>query len=86
MTRAVFFDVDGVLIHGMHANPAHVRRWDTNLLQDMGVNPVRFTSEFIFDIFVDKVVTGQMSVIAALEERLPLLGYKGSPIASITIG
>ena len=78
MSRAVIFDVDGVLVHGIHHNPLHVRRWDTTLAADMGVDPARFTQEFIFDIFVKKVVTGQMSVIEALEKRLPSLGYRGS--------
>lgn len=81
MSRALIFDVDGVLIHGMHTNPVHVRRWDTNLQADLGVDPQRFVSEFIFDIFVKRVVTGQVSVIEALERRLPSLGYKGSPMA-----
>ena len=80
MTRAVFFDVDGVLIHGMHANPLYVRRWDNEMRADLGVDPSRFTEEFIFDIFVKQVVTGKMSVIEALERRLPGLGYKGSPM------
>ncbi|WP_224702816.1 HAD-IA family hydrolase [Devosia aquimaris] len=80
MTRSVFFDVDGVLVHGIHHNPDRARRWDANLEADMGVDPRRFTEEFIFDIFVKKVVTGQMSVIEALEKRLPSLGYRGSPM------
>ncbi|WP_323013650.1 HAD-IA family hydrolase [Devosia sp.] len=81
MTRAVFFDVDGVLVHGMHARPELSRRWDASLLADMGVDPERFTKEFIFDVFVKKVSVGQMSVIEALERYLPSLGYKGSPMA-----
>ena len=80
MTRAVLFDVDGVLIHGFHARPELTRRWDANLLADMGVDPERFIKEFIFDVFVKKVGTGQMSVIEALERHLPSLGYKGSPM------
>ncbi|MCR6673698.1 HAD-IA family hydrolase [Devosia ginsengisoli] len=80
MTRAVFFDVDGVLVHGMHARPELSRRWDTSLLADMGVDPVRFTNEFIFDVFIKKVIVGKMSVIEALERHLPSLGYKGSPM------
>jgi putative hydrolase of the HAD superfamily len=80
MTRAVFFDVDGVLIHGMHTNPLHVRRWDTNLQEDLGVDPIRFVNEFIFDIFIKRVIIGEMSIIDALERRLPSLGYKGSPM------
>jgi hypothetical protein len=81
MSRAVFFDIDGVLIDGIHANPQLARRWDTTLEADMGVNPERFTREFIFDVFVKKVSIGQMSVIDALERHLPALGYKGSPMA-----
>lgn len=80
MTRAVVFDVDGVLVHGIHHNPARTRRWDTTLMNDLGVDPARFTNEFIFDIFVKKVVNGKMSVIEALERHLPALGYKGSPM------
>lgn len=80
MTRAVFFDVDGVLVHGMHARPELSRRWDTSLRADMGVDPERFTQEFIFDVFIKKVVVGKMSVIEALERYLPALGYKGSPM------
>jgi putative hydrolase of the HAD superfamily len=81
MTRAVFFDVDGVLVHGYHARPELTRRWNENLLTDLGVDPDRFTQEFIFDIFIKKVVIGEMAIIDALERRLPGLGYKGSPMA-----
>lgn len=81
MTRAVIFDIDGVLIDGMHANPALSRRWDATLEADTGVNSERFVNEFIFDVFVKKVSIGQMSVIEALERHLPGLGYKGSPMA-----
>ena len=80
MTRAVFFDVDGVLVHGYHARPELTRRWNENLLDDLGVDPDRFTNEFIFDIFIKKVVVGEMAIIEALERRLPGLGYKGSPM------
>lgn len=80
MTRAVFFDVDGVLVHGYHARPELTRRWNENLLADMGVDPDRFTDEFIFDIFIKKVVVGEMAIIDALERRLPGLGYRGSPM------
>lgn len=80
MTRAVFFDVDGVLVNGIHARPELSRRWDETLMEDMGVDPQRFTQEFIFDVFVKKVSVGQMSVIDALERYLPSLGYKGSPM------
>jgi len=80
MTRAVFFDVDGVLVHGYHARPELQQRWDENLLADLGIDPERFRQEFIFDIFIKKVIIGQVSLIDALEKRLPAMGYKGSPM------
>lgn len=83
MTRAVFFDVDGVLVHGYHARPELTRRWNENLLDDLGVDPDRFTQEFIFDIFIKKVVIGQMSLVEALEKRLPSLGFTGSPMVFV---
>lgn len=81
MSRAVLFDVDGVLVHGYHARPELTRRWNETLLEDLGVDPDRFNTEFIFDIFIKKVVVGEMAMIDALERRLPGLGYKGSPMA-----
>lgn len=80
MSRAVVFDVDGVLVHGYHAKPELQQRWDENLLADLGVDPDRFRTEFIFDIFIKKVVIGQMPLIEALDRRLPGLGFKGSPM------
>ncbi|WP_169195060.1 HAD family hydrolase [Devosia sp. MC1541] len=78
MSRAIVFDIDGVLIEGMNHDANKSRRWDVTLKADMGIDPKRFTDEFIFDIFVTKVTTGKMSVIEALDKRLPSLGYKGS--------
>jgi putative hydrolase of the HAD superfamily len=77
-TRAVLFDVDGVLVHGYHARPERQVRWDENLLADLGVDPDGFRTEFIYGIFVKQVVIGRMSLIEALERTLPALGYKGS--------
>jgi putative hydrolase of the HAD superfamily len=81
LSRAVLFDVDGVLVHGYHANPARVRAWDANMLADMGIDPDRFRQEFVFDIFMKKVIVGEMSLIDALERRLPAFGFRGSPVA-----
>lgn len=83
MTRAVFFDVDGVLVHGYHARPELQRHWDANLLADLGVDPERFRNEFIFDIFIKQVVVGEMSLVEALDRRLPSLGYRGSPMVFV---
>ncbi len=81
MTRALVFDVDGVLVHGYHARPDRQQRWDENLLADLGVDPERFRNEFIYDIFIKKVVVGQTPLIEALDRRLPGLGFKGSSMA-----
>ncbi|KKB79853.1 hypothetical protein VW35_05015 [Devosia soli] len=76
MTRAVIFDVDGVLIEGYHSNPARVRAWDKDMLTEIGVDPDRLREEFTFDVFVKKVIVGQMSFIEALDRYLPSVGYK----------
>jgi putative hydrolase of the HAD superfamily len=79
--RTVLFDVDGVLVHGYHARPEKQVRWDENLLADLGVDPERFKNEFIFDVFVKKVIVGQMSLLEALDRTLPRLGYRGPAMA-----
>ena len=79
--RALLFDVDGVLVHGYHAKPEKQVRWDENLLADLGVDPERFRNEFIYDIFIKKVIVGQMSLLEALDRTLPRLGYRGPAMA-----
>jgi len=83
MTRIVLFDVDGVLVNGYHARPEKHVRWNENLLADLGVDPERFNREFIYDLFVKKVVVGQMSLLEALERTLPGLGYRGPAMAFV---
>lgn len=80
MTRAIFFDVDGVLIHGYHAKPELSRRWDENLLRDLGIEPERFSSEFIYGPFLQDVLPGNRSIVDVLDEVLPSLGFKGSSL------
>ncbi|WP_297112476.1 HAD-IA family hydrolase [uncultured Devosia sp.] len=81
MTRAVLFDVDGVLINGYHSNPERVVPWDKDLLEDVGIDPDHFRKGFIFDVFIKKVIVGEMALMDALERHLPALGYTGSPMA-----
>ena len=77
MTRAVFFDVDGVLVHSrFHADESARRYWDAHLLQDMGVEPARFQA--LFGPPFEAVMTGEKSLVAALDAFLPTVGYKGS--------
>lgn len=76
MTRAVVFDVDGVLVHGYHARPDQRDHWD-EALRGIGINPDRFQREFIFDIFVKRVLIGEVPMVEALDRRLKAFGYKG---------
>ena len=77
--RTLLFDVDGVLVHGMHAREDRQRRWDTHLRQDLGVESVEFVERFIKQGF-GGVIDGRKSLINELEEILPELGYTGSPL------
>lgn len=80
MTRAIIFDVDGVLVHGYHARPDG-QSWEEELLLGLGIDPAKFRDEFIYDIFSKKVLIGQTALIDALDRRLPSFGYKGSAMA-----
>jgi putative hydrolase of the HAD superfamily len=77
VTRAILFDVDGVLVHGYHARPELQLRWDENLLEDLGIDPEQFKDKFIYDVFVKKVLVGKVGLVEALDRVLPQLGYKG---------
>lgn len=79
--RAILFDVDGVLIHGWHARAEKRRRWDANLLADLGVDGDTFGREFIPHPFATEVLTGRRSLIDALGEWLSARGHEVSPMA-----
>jgi len=77
--RTVIFDVDGVLVHGYTGQLERLRRWDTHIEADLGINPDRFRDSFIREVFEKEVLTGRKALLTALEETLPALGYRGSP-------
>lgn len=78
MTRAVLFDIDGVLVHGYHSKPELLqKRWDANLLEDLGIDPDAFQQKFIYDVFIKKVIVGKVGLVEALDRVLPQLGYSG---------
>ena len=92
MTRAVFFDVDGVLVHGYHARPDLQLRWDENLLADLGIDPEAFKERFIYDVFVKKVLIGKVglveaatSVIAGIFKRSPLSFAAAGALQAVTM-
>ena len=82
--RPVLFDVDGVLIDGYSAQPERQVRWDATMATDLGVDPDRFREEFIYGVFVERVITGRLSIIQALEQHLPHLGFDGSPMTFLS--
>jgi putative hydrolase of the HAD superfamily len=84
VSRAVLFDVDGVLVHGMHEREDRRRRWDTHLLADLGVEPTVFVEQFVRKSFVSDVITGRTPLIDELERWLPTVGYVGSPMNFIS--
>lgn len=79
--RTVLFDVDGVLIHGYHARDEKRRRWDEHLETDLGIDAEAFRDRFIKGVFQNEVLTGRRAFLPALEEVLPSIGYKASPLS-----
>ncbi|WP_321490864.1 HAD family hydrolase [uncultured Hyphomonas sp.] len=77
-TRTILFDVDGVLIDSYHANPRARPNWDEEFLDGHGIDPARFSAEFIYGTFLHDVLPGRRLLIEALEDELPKFGYAGS--------
>lgn len=80
MSRAVFFDVDGVLIHGFHVREEKRRRWDEFLREDLGIEQSAFYEHLVRELLPMEVLPGKRSLVNALEETLPKMGYTGSPL------
>jgi len=80
----LFFDVDGVLIDGWHANAALRKPWSDSLEADLGVNVKDFEAVFFVIAegerisIMDSCVMGKRDLKEALQTVLPTLGYQGS--------
>jgi putative hydrolase of the HAD superfamily len=80
----VFFDVDGVLIHGWHADPAVRKPWDATIETDLGVNREAF-QRLLFGTSADRsrappmhdCLVGRRDLHEVLTEILPRVGYQG---------
>jgi hypothetical protein len=80
----IFFDVDGVLIDGWHANSALRKPWDATLEADLGINREAFQMLFFgtpgsrstSPMF--ECVTGRSDLRDALADVLPQVGYQAS--------
>lgn len=79
--RCVLFDVDGVIVHGFHADPGRRRRWDSHIEADLGVDPEVFSQRFIKGVFGRDVIIGRKSLVEALDEFLPDVGFRGSSLS-----
>lgn len=79
----IFFDVDGVVINGWHADPARRRSWDTLLREDLGVDRDAFQRLFFTAISgratsrMAECLAGRRDLHDALAEVLPELDYRG---------
>jgi putative hydrolase of the HAD superfamily len=83
VSRAILFDVDGVLVHSrFHPDTARRRLWDAHLLEDLGVDPEKFQQLFGPE-FMD-VITGRRSLVEILDRFLPTVGYSGSTLSFVT--
>ncbi|WP_073053055.1 HAD family hydrolase [Kaistia soli] len=79
----IFFDVDGVLIDGWHADLALRKPWDATLTVDLGVDRAAFQSRFFgsagqrSESLMHQCVIGRRDLADALAEVLPEVGYHG---------
>ncbi|MCB1556303.1 MAG: HAD-IA family hydrolase [Alphaproteobacteria bacterium] len=73
--RALFFDVDGVLVRGLCANPDYERRWDDTIEADLGIARPRMQAEFFARDFSDSVIIGRRDLKSSLQEWLDSTPY-----------
>ncbi|MBA8880943.1 HAD family hydrolase [Phyllobacterium myrsinacearum] len=79
----IFFDVDGVLINGWHANPSLRKPWDLNIEKDLGVDRGGFQRRFFgIDGFrhlspMAECASGRRDLKEALRKILPSVGFSG---------
>lgn len=79
----IFFDVDGVLIDGWHADSTLRRPWDATIETDLGVDREAFQKLFFGTAGTHSTspmaecVVGRRDLSEALAEVLPKVGYNG---------
>jgi putative hydrolase of the HAD superfamily len=79
----IFFDVDGVLIDGWHANSALRKPWDATLHADLGIDRDAFQELFFRAPGgrsmspMQECVIGRCDLRDALADVLPRVGYQG---------
>lgn len=75
----IFFDVDGVIVDGWHADPALRKPWDEAIEKDLGVDRAAFEHLFFARPGAPMIecVSGRRDLKEALAEVLPKTGYDG---------
>ncbi|MBZ9937412.1 haloacid dehalogenase [Mesorhizobium sp. BR1-1-16] len=79
----IFFDVDGVLIDGWHADAALRKPWDATITADLGVDRAAFQTRFFgasgqrSEALMHQCVIGRLDLAEALAGVLPDIGYRG---------
>lgn len=74
--KAIFFDVDGVLVHGWHAKPELCQYWDVNIEQDLGIDRTKLSEEFFRSKEFMEILAGKKDLEPLLEGLLSKWGYK----------
>jgi putative hydrolase of the HAD superfamily len=82
--RAILFDVDGVVVHGFHADPLKRRRWDEHIQSDLGIDPQVLSEQFFKGTFTLDVISGRRPLLDALDEFLPTVGYAKSSMSFVS--
>lgn len=75
--KYIFFDVDGVLIHGYHFNHSLRHPWDKDIEADLGISRDGFDQHF-FKAYFGEVILGHLDLEEALNKSLPLLKFSGT--------
>ena len=80
----IFFDIDGVVIDGWHAQPERRKPWDATIERDLGVDRAAFQGALFkpprdgAESLMGACVRGEGDLKDVLSELLPTVGYRGS--------
>ncbi len=69
----IFFDVDGVLIHGFHHNPKYCRMWSADIHTDLGITQDHLGQ--YFKTYWSDVIIGRAHLHETMTAHLTATGY-----------
>jgi len=79
---ALFFDVDGVLVRGMHRDPKLNHNWSATLEADLGINAADLVKTLFKPDLWHEIVTGQRDLKETLTD---LLFFMNAPCNAQTL-